>query len=178
MKTNNNIRRMVMTALFMALVCTATMVIRIPTPGTNGYIHPGDALVILSGIFLGPVQGLLAAGIGSALADFLGGYLLYVPATFLIKGLTAFCCGLVFQRLSATAGKRTAGVVIGGLTDMVFVACGYWLYETCYYGMAAALASVPSNLIQGLGGLVLAVILYPVLAVCRRQMEQEEKRLE
>ena len=161
---------MVMTALFMALVCTATMVIRIPTPGTNGYIHPGDALVILSGIFLGPVQG--------PLADFLGGYLLYVPATFLIKGLTAFCCGLVFQRLSATAGKRTAGVVIGGLTDMVFVACGYWLYETCYYGMAAALASVPSNLIQGLGGLVLAVILYPVLAVCRRQMEQEEKRLE
>ena len=160
MKTNNNIRRMVMTALFMALVCTATMVIRIPTPGTNGYI--------LSGIFLGPVQGLLAAGIGSALADFLGGYLLYVPATFLIKGLTAFCCGLVFQRLSATAGKRTAGVVIGGLTDMVFVAGGYWLYETCFYGMAAALASVPSNLIQGLGGLVLAVILYPVLAVCRR----------
>lgn len=178
MKTNNNTRKMVMTALFMALVCTATMVIRIPTPGTNGYIHPGDALVILSGIFLGPVQGLLSAGIGSALADFLGGYLLYVPATFLIKGLTAFCCGLVFQRLSATAGKRTAGVVIGGLTDMVFVACGYWLYETCYYGMAAALASVPSSLIQGLGGLVLAVILYPVLAVCRRQMEQEEKRLE
>ena len=68
--------------------------------------------------------------------------------------------------------------MIGGLTDMVFVACGYWLYETCYYGMAAALASVPSNLIQGLGGLALAVILYPVLAVCRRQMEQEEKRLE
>ena len=59
-----------------ALVCTATMVIRIPTPGTNGYIHPGDALVILSGIFLGPVQGLLAAGSGSALADFRGGYLL------------------------------------------------------------------------------------------------------
>ena len=85
MKTNNNTRKLVMTALFMALVCTATMVIRIPTPGTNGYIHPGDALVILSGIFLGPVQGLLAAGIGSALADFLGGYLLYVPATFLIK---------------------------------------------------------------------------------------------
>ena len=39
-----------MTALFAALACVATMSIRIPTPGTGGYIHPGDAIVILAGI--------------------------------------------------------------------------------------------------------------------------------
>ena len=44
-----------MTALFAALACVATMSIRIPTPGTGGYIHPGDAIVILAGIILGPV---------------------------------------------------------------------------------------------------------------------------
>ena len=48
-----NTKRIVMTALFAALACVATMSIRIPTPGTNGYIHPGDAIVILSGIILG-----------------------------------------------------------------------------------------------------------------------------
>lgn len=42
-----------MTALFAALACVATMSIRIPTPGTGGYIHPGDAIVILAGIILG-----------------------------------------------------------------------------------------------------------------------------
>lgn len=41
-----------MTALFAALACVATMSIRIPTPGTGGYIHPGDAIVILSGVVL------------------------------------------------------------------------------------------------------------------------------
>ena len=41
-----------MTALFAALACVATMSIRIPTPGTGGYIHPGDAIVILAGIIL------------------------------------------------------------------------------------------------------------------------------
>ena len=51
-----------MTALFAALACVATMSIRIPTPGTGGYIHPGDAIVILSGIILGPVYGMLAGG--------------------------------------------------------------------------------------------------------------------
>ena len=49
----NDLKKYVMTALFAALTCAATMAIRIPTPGTGGYIHPGDALVILSGVILG-----------------------------------------------------------------------------------------------------------------------------
>ena len=55
-----NFKLLVISALFAALACVATLSIRIPTPGTNGYIHPGDAIVILSGVFLGPVYGLLA----------------------------------------------------------------------------------------------------------------------
>ena len=45
-------KKLVLSALFMALTCVATMSIRIPTPGTGGYIHPGDAIVILSGALL------------------------------------------------------------------------------------------------------------------------------
>ena len=50
---NNNLKKLILAALFAALSCVATMSIRIPTPGTGGYIHPGDAIVILScmGIF-------------------------------------------------------------------------------------------------------------------------------
>ena len=54
---NNNLKKLILAALFAALSCVATMSIRIPTPGTSGYIHPGDAIVILSGIILGPVWG-------------------------------------------------------------------------------------------------------------------------
>ena len=92
----DNLKKHVITALFAALTFAATMAVRIPTPGTNGYIHPGDALVILSGVILGPSNGFLAAGIGSALADLLGGYFVYVPITFLIKGIVALSCGLIF----------------------------------------------------------------------------------
>ena len=48
---------MVTAALLAALTCAATMSVRIPTLGTGGYIHPGDALVILCGIILGPSWG-------------------------------------------------------------------------------------------------------------------------
>ena len=97
---NSNLKKIVMTALFAALACVATMSIRIPTPGTGGYIHPGDAIVILSGVVLGPSYGLLAAGIGSAMSDLLGGYFVYVPITFVIKGLIALFSGLVYQKIA------------------------------------------------------------------------------
>ena len=80
---NNSLKRLVLAALFAALACVATMSIRIPTPGTNGYIHPGDAIVILSGVILGPVWGFLAGGIGSALSDLIGGYFMYVPTNII-----------------------------------------------------------------------------------------------
>ena len=41
-----NTKKLILAALFAALSCVATMSIRIPTPGTGGYIHPGDAIVI------------------------------------------------------------------------------------------------------------------------------------
>ena len=75
----DNLKKHITAALFAALTFAATMAVRIPTPGTSVYIHPGDALVILSGVILGPSSGFLAAGIGSALADLLGGYFVYVP---------------------------------------------------------------------------------------------------
>ncbi|MDO4280159.1 MAG: ECF transporter S component [Peptococcaceae bacterium] len=164
---NNKTRLIVMTALFAALTCVATMAIRIPTPGTGGYIHPGDALVILSGIMLGPVYGFIAAGLGSCLSDLLGGYFLYVPATFVIKGLIACLTALAYKRLADKPKGQLLGVVCGGVIDIVLVAGGYFVFEFFFYGLGAA-ASIPANIIQGVGGLVIAVILSPVLNAAPR----------
>ena len=151
-----------MTALFAALACVATMSIRIPTPGTGGYIHPGDAIVILSGVVLGHGYGFLAAGIGSALSDLIGGYFVYVPITFVIKGLVALVSGLIYQKMSHSGKNRYLAVILGGVTDIVFVAGGYFICEFFLYGSGAA-ASIPANIIQGIGGLVISAVLYPVL---------------
>lgn len=151
-----------MTALFAALACVATMSIRIPTPGTGGYIHPGDAIVILAGIILGPVYGMLAGGIGSVLSDLIGGYFVYVPITLVIKGLVALVSGLIYQKMCRSGKKRYIAVILGGITDIVFVAGGYFICEFFLYGSGAA-ASIPANIIQGVGGLIISAVLYPVL---------------
>lgn len=163
MMRNISVKKLVTAALFAALICVFTMSIRIPTPGTGGYIHPGDAVVILSGIFLDPVTAFLAAGIGSCMADLLGGYFIYVPITFVIKGLVALAAGLIYQKLGHSSKTRFTAVILGGVADIVLVAGGYCLCEIFLYGASGALASVPANIIQGVGGLIISAILYPAL---------------
>ena len=159
---NNNLKKLILAALFAALSCVATMSIRIPTPGTSGYIHPGDAIVILSGIILEPVWGFLAGGIGSALSDLIGGYFIYVPITFVIKGLVALAAGLLYQKVGKNQKSRYIAVILGGVADIILVAGGYFVCEFFIYGAGAA-ASIPANIIQGVGGLVISCILYPIL---------------
>lgn len=158
MKTEK-LRILVTTALFTALCCIATMVIQIPTP-TGGYIHIGDAFVILSGILLGPVYGFAAAGIGSMLADILSGYMAYAIATFIIKGLAAFVCGLVYKKF-----KKHSFVLIGAVASCFIVTAGYLLFEAWLLGngFAATIVGVPSNLLQGFLGIIISVVLYPIL---------------
>ena len=159
---NNNLKKLILAALFAALSCVATMSIRIPTPGTGGYIHPGDAIVILSGVILGPVWGFLAGGIGSALSDLIGGYFIYVPITFVIKGLVALAAGLLYQKIGKNQKSRYIAVILGGVADIILVAGGYFVCEFFIY-VAGAAASIPANIIQGTGGLVISCILYPIL---------------
>ncbi|MGI6008325.1 MAG: ECF transporter S component [Ruminococcus sp.] len=160
---NLKLKKIIMTALFAALACVATMSIRIPTPGTQGYIHPGDAIVILSGIILGPAYGFLAGGIGSAMADLLGGYFLYVPITFAVKGMIALICGLIYQNTDASGKVHYFTVAVCGIVDIIFVAGGYFLSESFIYGVGGAAASVPANIVQGISGLIISMILYPIL---------------
>lgn len=133
-KSTVTLKKLVMAALFAALACVATMSIKIPTPGTSGYIHPGDAIVILAGVVLGPAWGFLAGGIGSAMADLLGGYFVYVPITFVIKGLVSLCSALLYRKVGKNSKSRYTAVILGGVADIILVAGGYCLCEYFIYG--------------------------------------------
>ncbi len=163
---DNKVKKLTTTALFMALTCIATMIIKLPTPGTGGYVHLGDAFVILSGILLGPVYGAVAGGIGSALADLLGGYFIYVPITLIVKALMAAGVGLIYHKLTKKLHNPVIKSVLCGVYATILVAGGYLFFESFMYG-SAALASVPANIGQGISGLVISTILLPILQKIR-----------
>lgn len=158
---DSTVKKLVFAALFAALSCVATMVIRIPTP-LGGYIHAGDAVVLLSAFILGPWWGAAAAGLGSALADLIAGYSLYVPGTFVIKFIVALLAGFLLNcRFIKSVPVRA--VTAGIISELVMV-LGYLAYEGLILGYgAAAIGGVPANCIQGAFGVVAGAVLYAAL---------------
>ncbi len=153
----NNTRKVVMSAMLAALVCVATMIIKIQlTP--NGYINLGDGIVILCGFLLGPLYGFLAAGIGSALADLFSGFVPYMPATFVVKGFMAVLSYAMIKWLSSRVNKTVAVIISAVLAEAVMV-IGYYIFEGFVYGFAAALLSMPGNAVQSVAGIVTGTLL-------------------
>lgn len=153
-------RKMVIAAMFAALACVMTMIIKIPSP-LKGYINLGDCVVLTAGWMLSPVLGFAAAGIGSALADIFSGYVLYAPATFVIKGLMALAAYFLYKKLQGKTGKLTAAVVSGIIAEIIMIA-GYFIFEGLIYGFAASLVNIPANAVQGAAGLILGTALVNV----------------
>ncbi|MBE5730345.1 MAG: ECF transporter S component [Clostridiales bacterium] len=160
-KRGSTTRQLVMAALLAALTCVATMVIAIPSP-LKGYLNLGDCVVLLSGWMLSPLYGFLAAGIGSGLADLFAGYVVYAPATFVIKGLMALIAYYGFKLLRNKAGNLLAYIISGVVAEVVMV-LGYFLFEGFLYGFIPSLVNIPANAVQGVAGIILGCILIKVL---------------
>ena len=82
-KGNRLLRLMIFASFFAALIFIATAFLpRIPT--ALGYVHLGDAFVLIAAALLPAPYAIASAAIGGALADLLTGYVVWLPATFII----------------------------------------------------------------------------------------------
>ena len=150
MKTNKNLLKVVLAALFAALIFVLTFFVKIPT--AIGYIHLGDLAIYLAASLLPTPYAMAAAGIGAGMADFVGGYGVYVPVTMVVKMLLALCF--------TSKGEKVLNV---RNLVAVFICCGitvfgYFAFQIFYYG-AAAYASMIPNLIQaGASGILYLVV--------------------
>ena len=144
----------------MALACVATMIIKIPSP-LKGYLNLGDCVVLVVGWMLSPAYGVLAAGLGSALADIFSGYVIYAPATFVIKGLMALIACYGFKILHKKLGSMPSRIISGAVAEVLMV-MGYFLFEGFLYGFAPSVVNIPANAVQGVAGLVVGIVLIKV----------------
>lgn len=158
MKTN--VRKIILASMLAALCCVATMVIKIPSP-LKGYLNLGDCIVLLSGWLLSPMYAFLAAGIGSSLADIFSGYMIYAPATFLIKGAMAIIAYFSFKGMKAKLGN-TPSRITGGILAETAMVLGYFVFEGFLYGFLPSIVNIPANAIQGIAGIIIGIILIKI----------------
>jgi uncharacterized membrane protein len=151
---DKKIKDMVYTALFAALVCVATFIIKVPSPITGGYTHLGDGFIFVAVILLGKKNGAWAGSIGAALADIIGGYSFYALPTFIIKGFMALIMGSMIEKLpSKIKNKWIAGAVMGSLWQVL----AYYLVGSLFVGnFITTISEIPGNVIQSAAGIIVS----------------------
>ena len=147
-----NLKKMIVGAVFCALVFAATCIL---IPIGIGNLNLGDGMLLVGAWLLGGPWAVVAAAVGAALADLASGYLIYAPATAIIKALMVVVAIVTERGLQRTRLKVGFRRVISAVCAELIMVSGYLVYEAFVIGIgAAALASVPINLLQG----VLAVL--------------------
>ncbi len=159
MNNNERVRKMALGAMLAALIFVATSFFKLPVSLTQGYIHLGDGFILLGAFLLGGNAAVVAAALGSALADLLGGYTVYILPTFLIKGAVGAVAVWTLAK-ERPVWLRVAGLVAA---EAVMV-LGYFLAEWLVlgYGWAAAVGAVIPNIMQGVSGVVISIALMPM----------------
>ncbi|MCF7911076.1 MAG: ECF transporter S component [Candidatus Cloacimonetes bacterium] len=168
------------TIMMIVLIMATTLLIKIPLP-TRGYFNFGDVAVVFAGLTLGaPIKknglridndhgiwlAFLAGGIGSALADVIGGFAIFAPMTFIAKALECAWAALA----STTKGMfHFLALVLGG----AFMVLTYYAFEslTPSIGLQGSFSEIIPNLIQAAGGFLGGKIIF----IASRQLLTKEK---
>ena len=137
------------------LVALITLFIRIPLP-SKGYFNFGDVAVVFAGLILGYKQtnkvfiwAFIAGGLGSAIADIIGGFAIFAPFTLMAKGLEA---GLASISLKKKTIFHYTLLIIGGIC----MVATYFIAEVLMpsFGLQLAVQEIIPNLIQATGGII------------------------
>ncbi len=157
------VRKLVLTAMFAALVAVATMVVHIPMIATRGFINVGDTMIFTAAVLLGPWAGLVAGGVGSALADMLLGYAHWAPWTLVIKGLQGLLVGALAHRYFREKRSVDTALLLALALGAAWMVLGYYLAAGVILDFRVALTEVPGNIMQGVASVALAALLLQLL---------------
>ncbi len=157
--TNTAAFRVASIAVLSAIVAIFTIAVRIPVAPTRGYINLGDVAIFFAAFIFGPVTAFIAGGLGTAIADILGGFGQWAPISFVVHGLQGFIIGLVYNiilRKEEAGGK--AGIFLQGLLPFVagasVMVAGYFAAGIFMVGPGAAALEIPGNVFQNLAGVI------------------------
>jgi len=178
-KDDINVKDMIFTGLWIAVVTVITMSVVIPIPLTQGYVNLGDAAVFLGAFLLGRKNGAIAAGLGSGLADLLLSYASFAPFTLVIKAAMAFIFGsflvLSAGKVKPESKKIPFSRVLGIALATLLMAGGYYFAEWILTGnKVAPIVSIPWNILQGSIGGALALLLMVAMSSVRMPAHQSK----
>lgn len=154
-------KQICVTGTMVAFIFIMTIVPRIPIP--LGYAHLGDAAIFLCVYFIGRREGVIAGCIGSAMADFFGGFPIWVLPTLLIKFLMAETFWYIVKDKVKHNKKFSIVIVMGLVFALLVMTAGYTLFGAALYcGIEVGLMSAPGLLIKSAVNMIAFYFLFKI----------------
>ena len=154
---SDKIKILTLTGLFSALIFVFTAYIHVPTGA--GYTHAGDGLIYLAASILPTPYAIASGVIGGALADGLTGFPVWIPATIVIKAVTALFFTNKKEKILNLHN------ILGIIPSLIVCVVGYSLYEGIVMAdslnkgaIIAAFSQTPCYLIQAGASTVLYIV--------------------
>jgi len=155
MDNKMKLKKIVYTGLMIAVVFVLTRFTAISF--TVGYFNLGDIGIILTSSILGGFSGMIAGGVGSALADISYGAMIFAPVTLVVKGIEGYLLGILLNRYKDKIKPLPAISV-----SLAFMVFGYFIATVFLFNLEAALADSLSTLIQAV---VSVVVGYAIISM-------------
>lgn len=162
MNSKNHLRQLIFGALMMALTVVLGRVFNIPIPWTHGNINLCDACILICALVLGPVSGAIVGGLGGLLLDLISGYSQYMFFSLIAHGLEGFIAGWLFKRYHRQPLALGAAII-------VMVAC-YFAADSILYTPIVGALGIPTNLIQGIVGAIVTLVVVPQVKKYRQKL--------
>ncbi len=135
-------------AVLTALVFILTFVPRIPIP--LGYAHLGDAVIFASVLFSSRRQAAVAASLGSALSDLIGGFPIWIVPTLIIKFIMVEAVFFAVRPDKGPWKLMSLKVFLGFLLSAVWMVLSYTAAGSLLYGsLGVGLTMVPGLIGEG-----------------------------
>lgn len=139
----NHIRYLTITSAFCALIFVFTAYLHFPTH--TGYTHVGDGVIYLAACLLPTPYAVFAGACGAFLADFLTGYVIWAPASVIIKAVTVLFFSYKGRKI--LQARNYLALIPASLLGVF----GYYFYEVLITrNWIVPLAGIPGYVMQAI----------------------------
>ena len=145
-------RQIVTLALITDLNVAVARIFLIQVAFTHGNINLCDAGIVLAGLVFGVRSGALVGGLSGFLLDLFSGYPQYILFSLVIHGTQGALVG-------TAQTKSLKEQILGCGGAIVVLVGGYFIADSLLYGWSAGILGIATNLVQGIVGTGLGLVL-------------------
>lgn len=179
-KKDSEIKSIVVTAFFAAVIFLGIQLFRVPMPAAVGtpFVHFGHIFVVLAILLLGIKRSMAAGVIGFLLFDIVNGYVHAIPNVLFSMIAECLIVGYIFGKIQQKKENDYGAAVIAGIIYGILNIIIDFLWSagllviagsTLQAAVAAEMTAIPSTVLNSVFTVIGTAVLYiPVRSAFRR----------